>query len=315
WTESQGDGDGPECGGNFELDSGVITSQLWPRSYPPNTTCDFFIETITGKVLALEFSQLRLDPGADESSCLQAGDRLIVRDGMDETAAILGEFCGHVSLPKTIRSIGNQLWLHFVSDADGSDVGFHATYISARQGHTFVISLTEDSIPTFTSPNWPLMYPGEEDARWEIEAPLGKTIELSWMTFDLEGLVSHKCPGDYVLVEAGRGQIHRFCSRSPPPTISSFGNTLNVTFHSDGTLHRRGFRARVQFRQKVQPTPTTTTPTTTTATTGADASGNERTSVGQPPTTKKTIPASTIATTPEGNDMMTGRRWKYRPDF
>ena len=63
---------------------------------------------------------------------------------------------------------------------------------------------------------------------------------LTFETFDVE---SHSnCAYDYVEISDGK-VVEKYCGSDKPNPIKSSGNTMNVTFHSDYSVSRRGFNA------------------------------------------------------------------------
>ena len=57
---------------------------------------------------------------------LRANDRQ-VRDGADETAPLVGRYCGS-TLPSSYLTSSNQLWVNFKSDGSTRGSGFRATW-------------------------------------------------------------------------------------------------------------------------------------------------------------------------------------------
>ena len=64
----------------------------------------------------------------------------------------------------------------------------------------------------------------------------GQRIELTFDSFDLEN--ARRCKYDYVQI-----YDEKYCGSNKPDPIISTGNTLNITFHSDYSVIRNGFKA------------------------------------------------------------------------
>ena len=76
---------------------------------------------------------------------------------------------------------------------------------------------------------------------WNIEVAPGQRIKLTFESFDLEA--HSDCRYDYVQISNEYSQ-QKYCgSRKPGPIISP-GNTMTVTFHSDGSENGNGFKAK-----------------------------------------------------------------------
>lgn len=69
--------------------------------------------------------------------------------------------------------------------------------------------------------------------------------------FDLEN--ERQCKYDYLDIQAkyrssgNMRPIGRFCGTMKPPLIDTKGGELWVKFKSDGTVQRRGFRAKYYY--------------------------------------------------------------------
>jgi len=92
--------------------------------YSNNSICSWLIQPNNGEIINLNFS--KFDTELDY-------DGLIVYDGVDETADILGVFTGN-TLPNTITSSGNSLFVLFLSDELNRKDGFTANYETTTLG-------------------------------------------------------------------------------------------------------------------------------------------------------------------------------------
>ena len=68
----------------------------------------------------------------------------------------------------------------------------------------------------------------------------GKRIKLTFKKFNIEA--HSNCAYDYVKVSFG-SEEEKYCGSNKPDPIISTGNTLNITFHSDYSVIRNGFKA------------------------------------------------------------------------
>ncbi|XP_059143588.1 uncharacterized protein LOC131930938 [Physella acuta] len=97
-----------------------------------------------------------------------------------------------------------------------------------------------------TSPNHPLDYFNNANCSWLISAEEGSVVSLRFLSFNLEA--TSKCSYDYVEVFDGVSpydrQIGKYCSYSDyPSVIRTRGHNMYITFISDWTVRRPGFRA------------------------------------------------------------------------
>lgn len=107
-------------------------------------------------------------------------------------------------------------------------------------------SLLEGSSGRFTSPNFPKHYSNGMDCEWIIKAPPGRSINLKFLFFDVEG--SPLCNYDYVALYDGQTDSSRrigmFCGSVIPPTLHSSSNFMLVKFHSDIRRTHNGFSVK-----------------------------------------------------------------------
>ena len=75
---------------------------------------------------------------------------------------------------------------------------------------------------------------------WPLEAPVGKKVQLTFQSFDIEDHAS--CIYDYVEVSYG-SYSERFCGTSIPGPFTSTGRTLTVRIHTDDSVVKGGFSA------------------------------------------------------------------------
>lgn len=105
---------------------------------------------------------------------------------------------------------------------------------------------------TIYSPNYPSFYPGRSTCLWKIKSPRGRGARLLFEVFDLEK--QRHCKYDFVDIQTTVGSsgrirpIGRFCGKKMPPLISNKNGELWIKFHSDGTVQRKGFAAKYQFK-------------------------------------------------------------------
>lgn len=87
-------------------------------------------------------------------------------------------------MPKTIRSHGNRLWLHFRSDSTVSDTGFRFEWDATMSGCGGHLSGVDQG--SLTSPNYPAPYDRHLTCEWRISASHGSTIQLDFSDLELE---------------------------------------------------------------------------------------------------------------------------------
>ncbi|XP_031554877.1 uncharacterized protein LOC116291804 isoform X2 [Actinia tenebrosa] len=118
------------CGGSLDASSGVIASPNWPSGYKDAKTCIWKITVDKTDKIALNFETFGLQ---EDGNCDKS--RLVIKDGEDEAAKEIGEFCG-LNSPRLMRSTGNHMWLQFTSTPEGEGKGFRLTYQTEKNRQT-----------------------------------------------------------------------------------------------------------------------------------------------------------------------------------
>nr|XP_054604211.1 adhesion G-protein coupled receptor G6 isoform X10 [Nothobranchius furzeri] len=96
----------------------------------------------------------------------------------------------------------------------------------------------------FTSPCYPQKYPNWQNCKWTIQAPAGFVIELSFLDFEVEE--AQGCIYDRVVVNTGSTEV-KFCGLTARGlTLNSTGNVMEVSFTSDFSIQKKGFKVSFQ---------------------------------------------------------------------
>ncbi|XP_076027535.1 cubilin [Genypterus blacodes] len=232
WTEVQGG-----CGGPVTAPSGEIHSPLYPSSYPNNVDCSWIISVDANHRVLFNFTDLDIER---HSSCLW--DYVAIYDGPSMSAALLARVCGS-TLPPSVTSTQNKVYVRFRSDSSRTHRGFSARFSEAC-GATIV---TDDVGGAIASPRYPANYPPNQNCSWIISAqePFNH-VTLSFTEFNLERINSN-CSHDAVQILDGDNYqappIGRYCGSEVPHPVTSFSNALVVNFLSDYSVSKKGFRA------------------------------------------------------------------------
>ena len=155
--------------------------------------------------------------------------------------------CGHQEgLPGPYATSKRMAYVHFVSDETVSHNGFRLEWVVNGCGG----ELRKDS-ESFSSPNYPNVYPLAVECYWYITTALGTSVELHILEYDLEGQAT--CRYDALTVYGGRDttspQLTQLCMRrTTNVTVTSTGNHMLVHFKSDGSIRGKGFSARYQTK-------------------------------------------------------------------
>ncbi|RVE59186.1 hypothetical protein OJAV_G00201620 [Oryzias javanicus] len=232
WAEVQGG-----CGGPITAPSGEIHSPLYPNSYPTNVDCSWVISVDRNHRVFLNFTDLDIE---FQTNC--TWDYVAIHDGPSISSPLLAHICGS-SLPTSITSTQNTIYVRFRSDSSRDHRGFSARFSEAC-GATIV---TDDVGGAIASPRYPAPYPPNQNCSWFIKAqePFNH-VSLSFTDFELEE-ISSNCSHDVVEILDGDNyqapSIARFCGSEVPHPVTSFSSALVVNFITDQSVSRKGFRA------------------------------------------------------------------------
>uniref|UniRef100_A0A3Q1EDZ5 Neuropilin n=1 Tax=Acanthochromis polyacanthus TaxID=80966 RepID=A0A3Q1EDZ5_9TELE len=242
------------CGGVLDAsEAGYITSPGYPLEYPPHQNCHWIIN-------APEPSQrivLNFNPHFEIERLDCKYDYIEIRDGISDTADVLGRHCSNIA-PAPIISSGHSLQIRFVSDYAHQGAGFSLRYEIFKTGSEFCFRNFTSSSGMIESPGFPDKYPHNLECSYMIIAPPHMDITLTFLTFDLENdplLVGEgDCKYDWLDVWDGLPQvaplIGRYCGTKIPPEIQSSSGLLSLSFHTDMAVAKDGFSARYNMTHK-----------------------------------------------------------------
>ncbi|XP_060767322.1 inactive serine protease PAMR1 isoform X1 [Neoarius graeffei] len=111
-------GDCLTCGQVIQRRQGHVTLE----SYPINAECDWTLQVSRGSAMEFRFTMLHLE---FDHRCRY--DFVELRDGDSIHSPLIGRYCGD-KIPPPIRSSGDSLHIHFVSDGYNNYDGFSATF-------------------------------------------------------------------------------------------------------------------------------------------------------------------------------------------
>uniref|UniRef100_A0A8C6PVE6 Neuropilin n=1 Tax=Nothobranchius furzeri TaxID=105023 RepID=A0A8C6PVE6_NOTFU len=242
------------CGGLLDASkAGYITSPGYPLEYPPHQNCHWIIR-------APEPSQrivLNFNPHFEIERLDCRYDFIEIRDGISESADVLGRHCSNIA-PAPIISSGPSLQIRFVSDYAHQGAGFSLRYEIYKTGSEFCFRNFTSPSGMIESPGFPDKYPHNLECSYMIIAPPHMDITLTFLTFDLENdplmVGEGDCKYDWLEVWDGLPQasplIGRYCGTKIPPEIQSSSGLLSLSFHTDMAVAKDGFSARYNMTHK-----------------------------------------------------------------
>ncbi|XP_037693302.1 cubilin [Choloepus didactylus] len=227
----------PECGGRLTGPYGSITSPGYPGNYPPGRDCVWKVIARPGLLITFTFGTLSLEHHEDCSK-----DYLEIRDGPLPRDPVLGRFCTSLSAPP-LRTTGPFARIHFHSDAQVSDRGFHITYLTSPAdlpcGGNF--SAPEGEL---LSPAWPGPVAQDSQCIYVIAQPQGERIQVTFTRVELGG--GSGCAGSFLEVWDDEELLGKVCDNTSLTTITSITNKIWIRFKIDAYVDKASFRAAYQ---------------------------------------------------------------------
>ncbi|KAK6195131.1 hypothetical protein SNE40_000617 [Patella caerulea] len=245
-----------DCGGIITGESGNFASPNWPRNYPHNLNCSWYLQAPSFKVIHFDFSHLDLGRHTS-NTCDEANDRLLI---IERTPHGLVRFCASQTMNNYVSQTSN-VTLQFLTNMNNDAPGFRVFYNTDWPCHAM---LTEDD-GEIASPGWPDLYAPGLSCVWTIAAPSEAKIFIHFTHIHLEGQSLRQCGDGYDILEVFDGdslaaeKIGTFCGNEQSQSFTSRYNVLLVRFNTDQHGQNTGFHATYKFLYKQ----TTTVPTTT----------------------------------------------------
>jgi len=211
--------------------SGVITSPFYPRNYPDNQTCSWQITASKGKRIVLDIEYMSIEY-CEACSC----DYLQIQHGLSSDGVSSGRKCGYIYGRLAYFSFRESLKVLFVSNGNNRWYsGFRATYTQVNFTGVVRACTSEEFVTGmsgfFSSPNFPNYFPQYSRCIWNITAPSGHIIKLTFHHFAL-GWGSRA----YVTIKQTSNnrwnQPFQLGGSYLPSPVYSVGNSIRVIFTS-----------------------------------------------------------------------------------
>lgn len=224
------------CSYEIRANEGQINSPNYPNPYLPNSECVWHISATPGHRLKMNFTVFQLEP---HQEC--AYDHIQIYNGPSIENFTLGRFCGY-DLPHIISASSNELFMVFKSDVSIQRAGFSANIFTDCGGHLSAVDRPKQfySHVRFGQDH----YGKNQFCDWFIEADPGKSIEIRFLSFDLEE--DEDCSYDFVeifdsLDDYSGAYFGRFCGNTLPDAVTSSNEGVLVRFITDETMVMNGF--------------------------------------------------------------------------
>ncbi|CAM9555264.1 unnamed protein product [Lampetra fluviatilis] len=242
---------------NWQLSAGepgYVMSSGYPQDYPAHLMCEWLVQAPQSDQRII----LNFNPHFEverTNDCRY--DFVEIRDGADDSAPLLGKFCGNIAPPSQTSS-GATLFIRFKSDYATQGAGFSLRYEIYKIGQYECSNTFTTPNGTLQSPGYPEPYGHNLECTYIISAPPQSEIVLRFHVFSLEAEPAAQpdaeCRFDRLEVWDGLPHvgplIGRYCGSKSPGEIKSVSGILSVTFNTDGGIAKDGFSATYRMIQR-----------------------------------------------------------------
>ncbi|MBN2273769.1 MAG: T9SS type A sorting domain-containing protein, partial [Bacteroidales bacterium] len=215
----------------FTAASGTFTDNSGASNYQNNMSCEKLIQPAGGGIIALTFTEFSTESGYDF---------VRVYDGATTSAPLLGTFSGS-SLPPVLTSSGGSMLITFTTDYSVTESGWSAAYYTTDVPEGCINETFTDASGTVTDNSGTSNYLNNMMCEKLIQPSGSSFIVLSFDEFDTEyGF-------DFVRVYDGATTSSRllgtYSGISFPPTLTSSGGSMLITFTTDYSVTASGWSA------------------------------------------------------------------------
>jgi hypothetical protein len=258
---------------------GKFSSPGYPKSHPGDITCRYRFQGQGRERVQIIFNDIDLNyakPPTNNTKHAQNDcedvDSVTVSIFIDGLQRDIGVYCGQ-RRSEMLMGNDNRLEVTFVSrSVQPTTKGFEATYNFVEDFGIKAGKIVQDMVcgfvfdsatapnGTFTSPNFPGLYPRNTECHYLFNGQENEKIYITFPYLDVEGVppgCNSETHSDYIdfsnfNVHLMDRKMYRLCgtkANNAKNDVTSDGNFFRVTFKSDDAYDATGFEAFYQFRK------------------------------------------------------------------
>jgi hypothetical protein len=208
--------------------SGSFTDGSGPlENYLDNASASWLInpQTVEDSITDITISFYEFDLGAN--------DELIIYDGEDASATVVGTYTG-TDIPETFTSTGNKLYITFTSDGSVTGSGFYAEYETSSPSYCNGMTVYTEPTGTFSDGSNTFNYNNNSVCMWRIEPAWASEITLTFTSFNTE-------EGDFFKVYQGSTLVGEYSGDEIPDPVTVTGGMMFITFASNSSTTAPGW--------------------------------------------------------------------------
>ena len=216
----------------FTAPSGSFDDGSGTGNYDNNLDCSWLIQP-TGNPLTISLT-------VNNNNLANFGDVLRVYDGTSAAGTLIGNFFNTTT--GTVTALSGSMFLVFETDANFTSQGWDVTYTSSNSycspNTTFTANFGNftDGSPFGTD------YVNNTDCSWLIQ-PVATNLAVSLRIFSIDTEIGIDTITVYDGSTTSDPILGTFSGTNIPPIVTSSGNSMLVTFKSNGSVTGEGFRA------------------------------------------------------------------------
>lgn len=208
------------------------------NNYADNSNCQWLIQPVGAATITLDFI------GVFDLELYNCSDKIIIYDGSDTSATVLGTFCGNANLtpPAGVTSTGGSMLVRFTSDGSYNNGGWEVSYTSTTAPPVYCSGSTYLTQPsgTFEDGSGSDNYSDNANCIWYIEPLNASSISLTFTAFNTQGGMDFVKVYDNYYTPV---QIGSFSGSSIPSVVTLTGGYMMVEFTSNASITDLGWAA------------------------------------------------------------------------
>ncbi|XP_038052293.1 CUB and sushi domain-containing protein 2-like [Patiria miniata] len=227
---------------NSTQTSETLTSPYYPKNYPNDARCIWFITVDEGSTIAFRFSVFNTERFYDT---LTIGNGHESSDG-DSVIGLWRGFLTNLS----VVSNNHTAWMKFTSDYSVTEVGFEVKITQERpEGfcgkRNITLNNSTQTPETLTSPYYPNNYPNNARSIWFITVDEGSTIAFRFSVFNTQRRRDTLTIGNGHESSDSDSVIGLFSSFLTSLAVFSNNHTAWMEFTSDSSVTEVGFEVKI----------------------------------------------------------------------
>lgn len=211
---------------------GTIEDGSGYLNYKSDNDCSWLISPSEAQYIMFKFNRFYTEKNKDS---------VVLYDGPDITSPVLAVFSGIDSAKKIISSSTDKMLVRFITDKEGEDVGWAASYYIAPIVYCKDVLLFDKESDTITDGSSENNYSDYSNCKWLIQPKNANYIKLDFLEFDTE-------PGnDFIRIinydTTPPTVLAMYSGQEIPPSVEAWCSKMLIIFSSNDNNRYKGWKA------------------------------------------------------------------------